>query len=68
MAIRKIRDHVLKPDKTTDIIHYESSADIIVVQPVKDKIALLFPRFSGNKSGRTRIYKEKGWKQDSKKG
>lgn len=27
MAIRKIRDHVLKPDKTTDIIHYESSAD-----------------------------------------
>ena len=38
MAIRKIRDHVLKQDKTTDIIHYESSADIIVVQPVKDKI------------------------------
>lgn len=33
-----------------------------------DKIALLFPRFWGNKSGRTRIYKEKGWKQDSKKG
>ena len=38
MAIRKIRDHVLKPDKTTDIIHYESSADIIVVQPVQGKI------------------------------
>lgn len=38
MAIRKIRDHVLKPDKTTDIIHYESSADIIVVKPVQGKI------------------------------
>lgn len=38
MAIRKIRDHVLKPDKTTDIIHYESSADIIVVEPVQGKI------------------------------
>lgn len=38
MAIRKIRDHVLKQDKTTDIIHYESSADIIVVQPVQGKI------------------------------
>ena len=38
MAIRKIRDHVLKQDKTTDIIHYESSADIIVVKPVADKI------------------------------
>lgn len=38
MAIRKIRDHVLKADKTTDVVYYESSADIIVVKPVEGKI------------------------------